>query len=82
MKKVRLLALAVLLVALAANGMVTHAGRTHLLCDDVSGPNTLCNGTMDTGCNTFCQGDDQCAGFSSVHGTCNFEGDCICRGTP
>jgi hypothetical protein len=82
MKKVRLLALAVLLVALAANGMVTHSGRTHLLCDDVPGPNTLCSGSTDTGCNSFCLSDPSCDGFTGVHGSCNASGDCNCRGTP
>jgi len=82
MKKIRLLALAVLLVALAANGMVTHVGRTHLLCDDVIAPNSLCDGATDTGCNSFCQTDVQCEGFSGVHGHCSADGDCICRGTP
>jgi hypothetical protein len=82
MKKMRFLALAVLLVALAANGMVRHPGQTHLLCDDVPGQGTLCNGTVDTGCNTFCQSDPQCDGFTGVHGRCSDSGDCSCRGTP
>lgn len=80
MKKIRLLALALVLVALAANGMVTHAGRTHLLCDYVIEPNTLCSGSVDTGCNEYCVYDSpDCSGFDGVYGHCDVDGNCICR---
>jgi hypothetical protein len=82
MKKMRFLALAVLLVALAANGMVSYPDQPHAMCDNVPAPNDLCAGSMDTGCSGFCTTDPSCDGFGGVFGSCSSTGACICRGIP
>lgn len=82
MKKIRLLALALVLVALAANGMVSSGtSRGHLLCASVPAPNTLCSGSTDTGCDDFCSTNPSCADLFNVHGSCSTGGGCTCHGT-
>jgi hypothetical protein len=77
MKKLRLLALLVVLIAVVANGSPHRWIETSFLCGSYMDP-TLCEGSTDIGCDNFCPGTAGCDGFSNIHGTCTFNGTCRC----
>ena len=84
MKKIRLLALIVILTAVIANG---YAKPSELACDlqcDSRNNAALCDNGVDTGCDAFCQSSFQCEyyGFTSVYGECDAAPShwCVCRG--
>jgi hypothetical protein len=80
MKKVRLLALFVILIAVVANGSPRLFDvSTGLLCGGSNDP-SLCPGGVDVGCSDFC--DSVCTDFTNVTGTCSPNGHCSCHGTP
>ena len=77
MKKVRLLALLVILVAVVASGSPRPWISTEILCGSSSDP-SLCPGGVDVGCTDFCV--TTCDRFTNVTGTCSSNGRCTCRG--
>jgi hypothetical protein len=79
MKKVRLLVLSVILVAVVANGSPRRWIATGALCGFSNDP-ALCNGTEDTGCSNFCA--TACDGFINVTSDCSLPHRCTCHGTP
>jgi len=83
MKKMRLLALFVVLMAVFANGYSGQALNCTLRCDSPSDP-SLCTDGVDTGCDDYCASSEQCNfyGFYNVYGTCGglSGNNCVCRG--
>jgi len=82
MKKVRLLALVVVLMAVFANS--GQSLNCELRCDSPSDP-SLCTNGEDTGCDAYCATSFQCEfyGFTNVHGGCGGASQmCVCRGCP
>jgi hypothetical protein len=83
MKKIRLLALLTILMAVFVNGYAGGALDCTLRCDSNSDP-SLCTDGEDTGCSEFCGSSAQCNyyGFYNVYGTCAAAPAhrCVCRG--
>ena len=80
MKKVRLLALFVVLIAVVASGSPRiWDTSTGVLCASSNDP-SLCPGGEDVGCSDFCS--SACDGFINVTANCGALGRCTCHGTP
>ena len=74
MRKLRLLALLSILIAVIAHGSTSHSSVLGETRCDSSNSLGLCTGGQDTGCDAWCQGSEQCSyyGFTNVHGACEF----------
>jgi len=85
MKKLKFSILLAVIVAVGLSVSERSAwacGRTR--CDTVSNDTTLCQGTVDVGCDQYCTSTSLgCSGFTDVCGSCSgLNNTCVCRGTP
>jgi hypothetical protein len=83
MKKIRLLALFIILMGVVVNAYSGGALDCTLRCDSGNDPSLCVNGE-DIGCSDFCGSSEQCNfyGFYNVYGTCGglHGNNCVCRG--
>jgi hypothetical protein len=83
MKKLRLLVLVAILIAVFTNERSLRAEACDLRCDSWN-TDSLCDNGVDVGCDDWCKSSERCDyyGFYNLYGTCEPAPShwCVCRG--